>query len=75
MKYDVHMSYTVKIEGSEEGKSTETTTQSRARKIDKADVLTKVTEFLSNIPDEVSNLYLEVHKNWDSDMDAELKEY
>lgn len=69
MKYDVFMTFTVKNKSEEEeDKVVETTTKNRAQKIEQKDLANKVNEFLASVPEDASNLYLEVHKNWDSDM-------
>jgi hypothetical protein len=69
MKYDIFLTFTIKVkEEADDNKVVETTTRNRAQKIEQKDLATKVTEFLSSVPEDATNLYLEVHKNWDSDM-------
>lgn len=65
MAYDLHISYTTKINDNEEK-----SVRFNYRKISRQEAFDKAQELFKEIPEDATGLYTSIEENWDSRMDA-----
>jgi hypothetical protein len=63
MKYDLHMSYTTKVNDNEEK-----SIRHNYKKMDRQETFDKAAELFKDIPSDAVGLYISIDENWDSKM-------
>lgn len=72
MKFDVYASYTQEMTA-DDNTTTENSTRKRFKGISLEEVKTTVNDFLDNIPENTTNVWLNVEKAYEEQLDAALK--